>query len=182
MKNTNTTAQNTNESIINNGTTLPDAKELEILQGAQHAVNEAKKADDVVAEVVKAGKLKGLKANVKKRDWTSIIGTGVIGMSGAAADMIVTNKLVRHLHGEDARQYSVKEIIGVTVATGLVASTVRAGLDFVPQVHNNDVIGITTSSVVGNGSFVVAAMVRNSVLDLIKNKFSVSVEELAEEA
>lgn len=140
------------------------------------------KSNDVVAEVLKGGKLKGLKATAKKRDWISIIGTGVIGMSGAAADMIVTNKLISNVHGEDAPQYSVKEIIGVTVVTGLVASTVRAGLDFVPQVHNSDAVGLATTSLVGNGSFVAASLLRNSVLGLVKSKFSVSVEELAEEA
>ena len=187
MSNKTTATVNTNDSIANNGATLPDVKEMEVLHAAQHAVNEATKkeateADDVVAEVVKAGKLQGVKASLRRRSWVDIIGAGAIAAAGSVGDMLVTNKLNANLHGDDAEQYSGLEIAGVGAATALVASTLRFGLDFVPAVNNNFIGSVVTTSLVGNTSFVASAYVRDAALNLVKGKLSVNVEELAAEA
>lgn len=173
---------NTNDSIANNGATLPDAKEMEVLHSAQHAVNEAAKADDVVAEVVKAGKLQGVKASLRRRSWVDVIGAGAIAAVGSVGDMVLTNKLNANLHGDDAEQYSGLEIAGVGAATALVASTLRFGLDFVPVVNNNLIGSVVATSLVGNSAFVASAYVRDAALNMMKGKLSVNVEELAAEA
>lgn len=143
---------------------------------------QATEADDVVAEVVKAGKLQGIKASLRRRSWIDIAGAGVIAAAGSVGDMIVTNKLNVNLHGEDAQQYSAMEIAGVSAATALVASTLRFGLDFVPVVNNNFMGSVVATSLVGNGVFVASGQVRDAALNLIKGKLSVDVEALAEEA
>lgn len=137
---------------------------------------------DVVAEVLKTGKLQSVKASLRRRSWVDIVGAGAIAAAGSVGDMLVTNKLNANLHGDDAEQYSALEIAGVGTATALIASTLRFGLDFVPVVNNNFMGSVLTTSLVGNSAFVASAYVRDAALSLVKGKLSVNVEELAEEA
>lgn len=141
------------------------------------------KANEVVAEVLKESKVKDLKKAATKRDWISIVGAGAIAAVGNAANMAVSNIMNVDVHGEDASQYSVLEIIGVSVVTGTVATGVRYGLDFIPQVNKDDSVALVTTSLVGNTAFVAAALVRDSALALIRGKLaSVDVVEMSEEA
>jgi hypothetical protein len=178
MKNTNTTAQNTNETITNNGA----IETVETVEQKTLTAADTAKADDVVAEVVKAGKLQGVKASLRRRSWVDVVGAGAIAAAGSVGDMLVTNKLRANLDGDNAEQYSALEIAGVGTATALVASTLRFGLDFVPVVNNNFMASVVSTSLVGNGTFVASAYVRDAALNLIKGKIAVNVEDLAAEA
>ena len=151
-------------------------------QKAQLAAKLTEK-EDVVQEVLNAGKLQGVKASLRRRSWVDIVGAGAIAAAGSVGDMLVTNNLNATLHGEDADQYSGREIAAVGVATALVASTLRFGLDFVPAVNNNFIGSVVATSLVGNTTFVASAYVRDAALNLIKGKLAtVDVEAMASEA
>lgn len=182
-----TTTANTNGSNTNNTATLPNVKEMEVLHSAQHAVNEATKKEtaevsDVVAEVVNGGKLQGVKSSLRQRSWSDVFAAGAIAAAGSVGDMLVTNKLNSNLYGDEANRYSGLEIIGVGAASALVASTLRFGLDFIPNVNNKPTNSIVTTSLVGSGTLVASTYMRDTALSMIKGKLSVDVEELAEEA
>lgn len=178
MSNKTNASVNTNESIANNGAvevTKPTVdQQVEVAAEA--------KADEVVAEVLKGGKLQSVKASLRRRSWVDIAGAGAIAAAGVVGDMLVTNQLNANLHGDDAEQYSALEIAGVGTATALVASTLRFGLDFIPVVNNNFMGSVLATSLVGNSASVASAYVRDAALSLVKGKLSVNVEELAEEA
>lgn len=164
--------------------TICDAKTAATEVKSTAEIVEELKATEVVEQVINGSKVKDLKVKAAaKRDWISIVGAGAIAAVGNAANMAVSNILNVDVHGEDASQYSALEIIGVSVATGTVATGIRYGLDFIPQVNRDETIGMLTTSLVSNTTFVAAALVRDSALALIRGKLaSVDVVEMSEEA
>lgn len=140
---------------------------------------ETQTAAELVEQVKEKAALKNVKASVK-RDWVSIIGAGAMAGVASAANMIVENMMAEDL--EQDRRYSSLDIAGVSVATAVVGSGVRAALDFIPQVHNDDTVALITTSIAGNMTFVASAMVRDAALDMLRGKVAVDIEGLAEEA
>jgi ammonia channel protein AmtB len=125
------------------------------------------------------GALQAVKAR-SQRDWISIVGAGAIAAIGSAANMIVVNSLTEG-QGND-KPYSVLEIAGVAAVTGVVSSGVRAAVDYIPQVNQDDTVGLVVTSLVGNAGFVASTLVRDGALAMLRGQVSINVEEIGVDA
>lgn len=188
---TNKTANTNNTSSSNTETqvTLPASTEMDILHAAQAAVTAGGKTDidpktltaEQLVELAQGNdKFKKLKVAQARRDWISIVSAGAIAASATTADMLVRNKLNTAINGDDAPQYSAVEIVGVALVTATVATGIRAGLDFIPKVNGNDSVGLVATSLVGNSTFVASAMLRDSLLGMIKGNNTADLGALVE--
>jgi hypothetical protein len=169
---------NTNNTNSSNKSEVAEIETVEIPQSVENAG-----AAPTAAELVEAVKTKGALQSVKarsQRDWISIVGAGAIAAIGSAANMIVVNALTEE-QGKD-KPYSMLDIAGVSVVTGVVSSGVRAAVDFIPQVNQDDTVGLVTTSLVGNVGFVASSLLRDGALAMLRGQVSVNVEEMAADA
>jgi len=170
-----------NTKTANTNTTSSNKSEVEVpaVETVQTVEAAAPTAAELVEQVKEKGALKAVKA-ASQRDWISIVGAGAIAAVGSAANMVVENMLNENL-GND-KKYSLLEIAGVSAVTGTITSGVRAAVDYIPQVRNDDVIGMVTTSALGNAGFVVSSLVRDSALAMLRGQVSINVEEIAADA
>lgn len=137
---------------------------------------------DVVAEVLKGGKLQRVKASLRKREWIDIVGAGLIAGVGVGAAMVVSNKVVLESEGEEGERFSNKEIAILSGVAAVGATTLRGVLDFIPAVNHSPSMGLLVTSLCANASVVATTAGHEKILGLVNGKVSVDVEALAEEA
>ena len=170
-----------NTKTANTNTTSSNKSEVEVpaVETVQTVEAAAPTAAELVEQVKTKGALRAVKAR-SQRDWISIVGAGAIAAIGSAANMIVVNSLTEG-QGND-KPYSVLEIAGVAAVTGVVSSGVRAAVDYIPQVNQDDTVGLVVTSLVGNAGFVASTLVRDGALAMLRGQVSINVEEIGVDA
>lgn len=137
---------------------------------------------DVVEEVLKAGKLQGIKTSLRKREWIDIVGAGLIAGAAVGASMVVANKMTVEAEGDDTETFTTKEIAVMTGVAAVSATALRGALDFIPAVNRSPSMGLLVTSLCANAVVVGASVGHEKILGLVNGKVSVDVEALAEEA
>jgi hypothetical protein len=142
-----------------------------------------KTIDEVIAEATVAAEDKAEDRIGKKFNWQGAVATAAIAAIGSVADMALNNKLNKE-HNPDSPelQYSLVEIVGVTLATAAIAGGIQSALSLtIDKVNDNENVNYVTMCAVANGTMIASSVARNKVLNLIKSQFDDIEAELETE-